>query len=294
MNELYPYKYPFDWIETLEFLKARSIKGVELVTDECYLRTVRIGKHIGWIKVSHVPETHSLKMEYSPSLLPAQPALQNRLHKLFDLAADPDLINAHLIKHKLLKTSIAKHPGLRVLGAFDEFEMAIRTILSQQITVRAATAIFYRFTNAFGENIITPFPELSRLTVQAETVARATVDAIAELGIVSARAKCIIVMAQAFVSEGFLLEPRLKPETAIEKLVKLPGIGPWTAHNIAMRGLNWSDAFPKEDIAVRNVLGGVTAQEAEELSQLWRPYRSYAVIHLWKMSSENHTNKLKC
>jgi AraC family transcriptional regulator, regulatory protein of adaptative response / DNA-3-methyladenine glycosylase II len=84
----------------------------------------------------------------------------------------------------------------------------------------------------------------------------------------------------------------MKPETAIEQLVKLPGIGPWTAHYIAMRGLRWPDVFPKEDIAVRNALGGVTAKEAEALSQSWRPYRSYAVQHLWKMLSETQTNKL--
>jgi AraC family transcriptional regulator of adaptative response / DNA-3-methyladenine glycosylase II len=290
MSELYPYQSPFYWTGTLEFLKTRLIKNIELVKDEFYARTIRIGKHTGWIKVTHAPEKHSLRMEHSSSLAPVLPMLQERLRNQFDLSATPDLINAHLAKHKLLKASVAKHPGLRVLGTFDEFEMAIRAIIGQQITVKAATTISCRFANAYGEKITTPFSELSRLTPPAQIIAKATIDDIAKLGIVSARAKCIIALAQAFVSGSLQLEPGLKPEVAIEQLVKLPGIGPWTAHYIAMRGLRWLDAFPKEDVAVRNALGGMTAKEAEALSQLWRPYRSYAVFHLWMMLSETQTN----
>lgn len=184
----------------MEFLKARLIKGIELVTDEFYARTVRIGKHTGWIKVTHAPEKHSLRMEHSPSLAPVLPMLEERLRNQFALSAEPDLINAHLAKHKLLKASVAKHPDLRVLSTFDGFEMVIRAILGQQITVKAATTISCRFADAFGEKITTPFPELSRFTPQAQIVAKAAVDDIAKLGIVSARAKCIIALAQALVS----------------------------------------------------------------------------------------------
>ncbi|MEZ0389251.1 MAG: DNA-3-methyladenine glycosylase, partial [Verrucomicrobium sp.] len=162
------------------------------------------------------------------------------------------------------------------------FELAIRAILGQQITVKAATTIACRFADAFGEKIDTPFLELSRLSPLPERVASATVDEVARLGIVSARSKCIIALAEAYRTGNLQLDAGANPDIAIRKLVALPGIGPWTAHYIAMRALRWPDAFPKEDIAVRNNLGGVTAKQAEEMSQAWRPWRSYAVLHIWR------------
>jgi AraC family transcriptional regulator of adaptative response / DNA-3-methyladenine glycosylase II len=204
------------------------------------------------------------------------------LRNLFDLGARPDLIAAHLMKDKLLKKSVTSSPGLRVPGAFDGFEMAFRAILGQQITVKAATTIAGRFADAFGEKIKTPFPELTRLSPLASRVVRASVGDLAKLGIVSARAASIMALARAFHAGALKLDAGSSPEADIAQLVALPGIGQWTAHYIAMRVSRWPDAFPKEDIAVRNNLGGVSAKQAEELSQVWRPWRSYAVMHIWK------------
>src|SRR6202044_2257118 len=130
---------------------------------------------------------------------------------------------------------------------------------------------------AFGERIVTPFPQLTRLSPLAETVAKARPGDIARLGIIGARAASIIALARVCRSGELPLEAGTDPEAAIRRLVALPGIGQWTAHYIAMRALRWPDAFPKEDIAVRKNLGGVTAKQAEEISQAWRPWRSYAV-----------------
>lgn len=276
------YRPPYDWEGILEFLRARMIKDVELVTGDSYARTVRLGKHTGWLKVTHTPEKHALMVEFTHALAPVLPALLGRLRDLFDLTARPDLIAAHLVRDKTLRPAVKKNPGLRVPGAFDGFEMVVRAILGQQITVKAATTIACRFADAFGEKIETPFPDLTRLSPLANRVARASVDDIARLGIVSARARTIIALAQAFDSGALKLSAGANPDTAIAQLVALPGIGPWTAHYIAMRALRWPDAFPKEDIAVRNNLGGVTAKEAEVLSQNWRPWRSYAVMHVWR------------
>jgi AraC family transcriptional regulator of adaptative response / DNA-3-methyladenine glycosylase II len=160
--------------------------------------------------------------------------------------------------------------------------MAVRAILGQQVTVRAATTIANRFVEAFGEKIKTPFPELHRVAPLPERIAKASVDSIARLGIISTRAKSIIALAQAIASGDLQLEAGAHPEKAMESLTSIPGIGPWTAHYIAMRALRWPDAFPKEDIAVRNNLGGVTAKQAEVMSQDWRPWRSYAVLHIWR------------
>ena len=276
------YRPPYDWEGVLAFLKGRAIRDVELVSDDAYARTVRLGKHIGWIRVTHAPAKRALAVEFTNSLTPVLPALLDRLRNLFDLAARPDVIAAHLGQDELLKPWIEKNPGLRVPGAFDGFEMAIRAILGQQITVKAATTIACRFAEAFGEKIVTPFPELTRLSPLPETVAQATVDDVARLGIVSARSNSILAMARAFRNGELQLTSGSDPESAIAKLVALPGIGQWTAHYIAMRALRWPDAFPKEDIAVRNALGRVTAKQAEERSQAWRPWRTYAVLHLWR------------
>ena len=276
------YRPPYDWQGILEFLRGRMIQDVEFVNGDSYSRTVRLGKYRGWIKVVHAPEKNALRVEFTHTLTPVLPALLGRIRNLFDLAARPDLIAAHLMKDKILERRVKRNPGQRVPGAFDGFEMAIRAIMGQQITVKAATTIAGRFAEAFGEKIETPFPELTRLSPLAERVARAGVDDVAKLGIVSARSASVLALARACHSKTLRLDAGANPETAIAELTALPGIGPWTAHYIAMRALRWPDAFPKEDIAVRNNLGGVNAKQAEEMSQAWRPWRSYAVVHLWK------------
>ena len=276
------YRPPYDWAGMLDFLRVRSIQGVEFVDDVSYSRTVRLGKHTGWIRVTQMPDRHALHVEFTHTLAPVLPALLGRLRHVFDLSARPDVINAHLMKDKLLKAAVAQNPGLRVPGAFDGFELAVRAILGQQITVKAATTIATRFATAFGERIETPHPGLTRLSPLASRVAQASVDDVAKLGIVSARSRCLLGVAQAFHSGALKLDAGADPDAAIQKLVALPGIGPWTARYIAMRALRWPDAFPKEDIAVRNRLGGVSAKQAETLSEPWRPWRSYAVLHIWR------------
>jgi AraC family transcriptional regulator of adaptative response / DNA-3-methyladenine glycosylase II len=160
--------------------------------------------------------------------------------------------------------------------------LAVRAILGQQVTVKAAATLACRFAAAFGEEYGTLVAELTHLSPTPERVAKASVDEIARLGIVSARAKCIIAIAKAVVAGELQLEAGVNPEAAMARLMELPGVGPWTAHYMAMRILRWPDAFPKEDIAVLNNLGGVTPKQAEEMSQAWRPWRSYAVLHIWQ------------
>lgn len=280
------YRPPYDWEGVLQFLKLRMMKDVEWITDEAYSRTVRVGKHKGWIAVRHVPEKRALMVEFTHSLTPILPALLGRLRNLFDLSARPDLISAHLMKDPALRRDVARNPGLRVPGAFDGFELATRAILGQQITVKAATTLACRFVEAFGEKIQTPFPELTRLSPSPQLIAKASVDSIGKLGIIAARAKSIIALAQAFKSGELQLEAGANPEAIIRQLVAVPGIGPWTAHYIAMRALRWPDAFPQGDSAVLNNMGGVTAKQADELSQIWRPWRSYAVLHIWRRIPE--------
>lgn len=275
------YRPPYDWKGILSFLARRTIKSVEWVTGESYARSVRLSGHSGWIRLTQAPEKNTLMMEFTHRLTPVLPALMSRVRHLFDLNARPDVISAHLQKDSLLKDAVLRNPGLRVPGAFDGFELATRAILGQQVTVKAATTLACRLMEAYGDPMETPFAELSRLSPLPEKLAKLDVGDIARHGIVSTRAKSIIALAQAFASGALTLEPGMQPEKAVAQLDALPGIGPWTAHYIAVRALRWPDGFPKEDIAIRNNLGGVSAKEADAMSQAWRPWRSYAALHIW-------------
>lgn len=281
------YRPPYDWPGMLQFLKGRELKGVELVTDTFYARTVKIGNATGWIRITHQANKHALALEFSHSLTPVLPALLNRIRNLFDLNARPELIATHFAKDPLLGPLTKANPGLRVPGTFDGFELGLRAILGQQVTVKAAATIAGRVAIAFGDPITTPFHELNRLTPSATNLAKSNVDKLARLGIVSTRCKSIIALATADVNGTLKLDngKNHSPEATIERLTEIPGIGKWTANYIAMRALHWPDAFPKEDIAIRNNLGGVTAKQAEEMSQAWRPWRSYAVLHIWRKPS---------
>jgi len=276
------YRPPFDWPGLLRFLSARAMKGVEWIEGDAYLRTVQLGDHRGWIRVRHAPERRTLLVELTRSLTPVLPALLGRLRHLFDLSARPDLIAAHLAQDALLADAVDRNPGLRVPGAFDGFELAVRAILGQQISVKGATTLAGRFVAAFGEPIATPHAGLDRLSPPPHRVAAATVEEIASLGIIQSRARSILALARDIASERLTLDAGVDPDAAMTQLVALPGIGAWTAHYIAMRALRWPDAFPKEDVVLRKMLGGVSAARADERSQAWRPWRSYATLYLWQ------------
>jgi AraC family transcriptional regulator, regulatory protein of adaptative response / DNA-3-methyladenine glycosylase II len=280
------YRPPYDWKGVLAFLRVRSLKGIEHVSEGSYARTVQLGGARGWIQVTQSRKKHALMVEFTHSLTPVLPALLSRVRALFDLNARPDLIARHLSSDPRLEHAVRANPGLRVPGAFNGFEMGVRAILGQQVTVKAATTIACRFVEAFGESVVTPFAELNRLTPEPARIAAAGVDEIARHGIVAARCRGIISLAQVQGSGGLCLDgdAHQHPDDSIRRLAELPGIGQWTAHYIAMRALRWPDAFPKGDIALRNNLGGITANEAEALSQPWRPWRSYAVMHVWGMT----------
>ena len=278
------YRPPYDWPGILAFLSGRALKSIEWVTEDAYARTVQLGTCTGWIRVTQSSRKNALMVEFTHGLTPVLPALLRRVRNLFDLDARPDVIADHLGKDAHLAAAVKANPGLRVPGAFNGFEMGLRAILGQQITVKAATTIGCRFAEAFGEPVATPFPGLSRLTPSPSRVAAASVDDISRLGIIAARSRSILALAALQGSGSLSLDGGAHhhdPDEAIRRLAGIPGVGQWTAHYIAMRALRWPDAFPKEDIAVRNRLGGVSAREAEALSQPWRPWRSYAVMHLW-------------
>lgn len=278
------YRPPYDWHGVLAFLRSRELLGVERVGESSYARTVTIGPHTGWIRVTHAPDRHVLHLEFAHGLLPALPAVIGRVRALFDLDAHPELIGDHLGRHASLAERVRNTPGLRVPGAFDSFELGLRAILGQQITVQAATTLAGRLVAAFGEPLAVSPEGLDKLTPSAARLAAASVDSIARLGVTRARAHSLIALAQAQTGGTLELDGGVgaDPARAIARLCELPGIGPWTAHYIAMRALRWPDAFPPGDVVVRKRLGGSTAREIDAQSQAWRPWRSYALLHLWR------------
>ena len=274
------YRPPYDWEAMLAFLAKRAIAGVEVVDGKKYRRTVRLERSgtiiTGWIEVAPSRKRDALRVLASASLAGAAPVLLARVKNLFDLACRPDDI-------ALVLGPLAKdHPGLRLPGAIDGFEIAVRAILGQQVTVKAATTIAGRFVRAFGEPIETPHAGLERTFPRAATIAALDPSRIAELGIIANRAKAIVALAGEIARGALALKPSSDVDATIAALEKLPGVGPWTAQYIAMRALAWPDAFPHPDVAVLKAMKETNGRRALERANAWRPWRGYAVLHLWK------------
>lgn len=280
------YRPPLEWETLRDYVASRGYRGAETALGGRYMRTVALGKHRGWIAVAP-PENarrFTLRVEVSATLAPALPAVLARVKRLFDVAAEPRRIAEHLGPLALA------HPGLRVPGAFDGFEVALRCVLGQRISVRAATTLAGRFADVFGEPFETPFPELNRLAPSPARIAAAAPEEIAALGVPLGRANAILALARAAAEESLLLEPGADVDETTARLKELPGIGEWTAQYTAMRALAWPDAFPHTDLGIHKALGETNPKRVLEIAEAWRPWRAYAVMHLWK-SLEERTAK---
>lgn len=280
------YRPPLDWAALLQFLAGRAMPGVERVVDGEYRRGVRLGSSRGWVSVRADGKRNALRARVSLSLAPVLTALVAQLRAVFDLDAHPTVIAEQLRQDSLLAASIAAHPGLRVPGAFNGFEMAVRAILGQQVSVVAATTIAGRMVRRFGRPpegaLPEEFAELGWDFPSPARLAEATVDEVAGLGMPGARARTILELARAITRGDVRLTSEVSPEAVIAQLVALPGIGAWTAHYIALRALRWPNAFPAADLGVRKALGVTTIKAAEERASRFQPWRGYAVMHLWK------------
>ncbi len=283
------YRPPYAWDELLAFHASHTTAGVEQVVDGCYRRTAEVNGVRGWLSIRPVPYADALDAELSASLLPVLPEVIARLRSLFDLDARPEVIAAHLSLDPVLAPIVAKRPGLRLPGSFDAFELIVRTVLGQQISVKGATTLAGRLAAAFGDGVPTPVPGLDRAFPTAARLAEATTDELKALGIVTARANAIRTVAVA-VRDGVLkLGPSPDPEAVIATLIELPGIGPWTAHSVAMRALAWPDGFPHGDLVIKRMLGNARPRDLLARAEAWRPWRGYATMHLWFASFDGLT-----
>ncbi|MBI5276635.1 MAG: helix-turn-helix domain-containing protein [Burkholderiales bacterium] len=279
------YRPPYDVASMLGFFATRAMKGVETVSPERSELSRTLGiesagvQHAGWVTARFDEERHLLAVEVSDGLRTVLPQVIRRVRAMFDLDADPQAINA------VLHEPFPNGDGLRVPGAPSGYELAVRAVLGQQVTVAAARTLAQRLVDRFGVAIETPLPGLQRLFPAPAVLASAGGDALGQLGIVRQRQAAIVAIAQA-VHEGRLqLHAGADIEATMAALKELPGIGDWTAHYIAMRALRWPDAFPAGDIALQKALRVQDqrnpAREAEAASLAWKPWRSYAVIRAW-------------
>jgi AraC family transcriptional regulator of adaptative response / DNA-3-methyladenine glycosylase II len=279
------YRPPYDIDGVLRFLRARALPGVEDVEGLEVRRTLawpHAGTGLrGWMCTRFVPQRHEVEMRVAPSLAPVIGPLLQRQRQALDLDADPALIDAGL-----RPLALPPVPGLRLPGGIDSFEVAVRIILGQQVTVAAARTLTHRLVEALGDPIDTPFPALSRLFPTASAMAAADPDQIGRLGIVRQRVRALQALAAAVASGQLELQPGAPLAPTLARLRKLPGVGEWTVQLIAMRALAWPDAFPATDVGVLNALGTRDAMAVELMSQAWRPWRAYAVMRLWQ-SLEN-------
>jgi len=274
------YRPPYDWDRMLGFLGSRGIEDVEAVTRNAYARSVAIvhrgATHVGRIEVRRAAKRPALRVSVSPSLAAAIPAVLSRAKHAFDLACEPEVIAA------ALGTLAAAHPGLRVPGTFDGFELAVRAVVGQQISVRAARTMLGRIVRTFGDALPAEdgAPPMRLFPAAAKIAGLAPEDLLA-LGMTRARARTLIALARAIASGEIRLEPESDVDATVARLTGLPGIGLWTANYIAMRALRWPDAFLASDLGVLKAMGETKPAHALRRSEAWRPWRSYAVIHLW-------------
>ncbi len=275
------YRPPLAWPALVRFLTSRGAPRCERLENNRYLRTVRIGQRSGWIAASPGARQNLLRIELAPDLLPVLPQLRARLRLLFDLDANPAIVEAHLSTDECLAAYIQATPGLRIPGTLDGFELALRAVLGQQIAVKAATTVFGRFIEFFGDAVKTPFPGLDRLAPTAQDIADARLQHIVDRGLTRKRAETVHALARAVANKTLTLEPAAGLGETKAMLADIPGIGPWTIQYIAMRALADPDAFPDSDLALLKALQIKRPAQLKAAAERWRPWRAYAAMHLW-------------
>jgi AraC family transcriptional regulator of adaptative response / DNA-3-methyladenine glycosylase II len=275
------FRTPCDVPRLTRFLAQRAIPGIEEVDGTTIRRSVRAGivaDAAGWVEAEFVPGTAQLRLRFAPEWASASARVVAAVRRWLDLDASPQTI-------ALALASLPGEEGLRLPGSIDAFELAVRAVLGQQVTVAAARTLARRLVESFGAPIVTPWESIRRAFPEPQRIARLPLERIAELGIIRTRATAIIEIAKAWPALSARLSPHEAPEPLIAQLCALPGIGPWTAHYIAMRALGWPDAFLPHDVAVlkamKRLFNTTTQREADAVATAWQPWRSYAVLRLW-------------
>ncbi|HXC96511.1 MAG TPA: AlkA N-terminal domain-containing protein [Edaphobacter sp.] len=280
------YRPPYDWDSMLGYLQARAIPGVEVVENGRYWRAVEIDGFTGSIEVGHLPRQQSLGVTIRFPHVQSLPAIVSRVRRVFDLGADIETIDSHLSRDPLLAPLVARRPGLRAPGGWDGFELAVRAILGQQISVIAARRLAGELVVLHGKALAKGKAGHSALTHVFPTASRLASAKSVGLGMPAARQRSLKALAEATVDDPNLFRPFGTIEEAIVRLRMILGVGEWTAHYIALRALREMDAFPASDIGLLRsaaLMDGTrsTAATLLDRAESWRPWRAYAAQHLW-------------
>lgn len=282
-----PFAAPYDWPALIEFLAARAIPGVEVADDGCYRRTFALDGATGTLEVRPIDGESSLLATIHTSDVKPLGAIVARLRRLFDLDADINAIDEHLARDPELARRVAARPGLRVPGAWDPFELAVRAVLGQQVSVRAATTFSGRLVAALGRPLggARARDGVAMLFPTPAAMARAD---LAGIGLTGARAATLKALAAAVAADPRLLRSHDTLDETVAKLCALAGIGPWTAQYVAMRALREPDAFPAADLGLLRAMetraGRPTPAALAKRAEAWRPWRAYAALRLWSQS----------
>jgi AraC family transcriptional regulator of adaptative response / DNA-3-methyladenine glycosylase II len=280
----FPYSPPFDWASLLGFLSLRATPGVEAVVDGVYRRTVVLGGKQGVVEVGLDTDGDRLIVRAPSGSDGSQEGLRYRIERVFDLTASPALISTQLGRDPLLAPATAKFPGIRVPGSWDGFETAVRAILGQRISVKAATSVAGRLAARHGVELQGSDGQgLTHLFPTPERLADADLGG---LGLTGQKERSIASLARAVADGSLRLDGQGDPDDTAARLLELPGIGPWTVQYVAMRALRDPDAFPAGDLILRRAAAphiGTTLSETEliAMAEGWRPWRAYAAMLLW-------------
>ena len=271
---------PYDWPALLRFFAARAIPGVDEVDGLAYRRTFVVGRLQGRLAVA--PAENALAAEIWTSGKVDEKLLTAKLRRLFDLDAPGKRIAAHLRRDDRLARSLKKRPGLRVPGVWDPFELGVRAILGQQVSVAAASTLAGRIAMKFGKSAAKGHVSLTHLFPKPEDLGEANLNG---LGLTTRRAATVKTFARAVADDPSLLSPHQPLDAFVERIADLSGFGPWTAHYMAMR-MGHADAFPASDLGVRKALNMAPENDILRRAEAWRPYRAYAAMHLWASLSD--------
>src|SRR5471030_287951 len=278
-RRLLTYSPPYDWSWMMAFLGARALAGVEQKDGEFYQRTLVVqsadGPLAGWLRLRPMEETHRVELEVSPSLLPVVAQVEAQVRRLLDLDADPHLIAAGLAP--LAQNAV----GLRLPGCINRFELTVRAILGQLVSVKMAATLATRLTQNWGQPIDTPFAGLTHLFPSPARIAALQVEDLRGIGVQAKRAACLIGVAQAVETGGLPLDQMRDVEQGMKQLLAMPGIGGWTASYIAMRAWSAPDVFLGSDYLIKQRFPSMTPGKIAQYARRWQPWRTYATLHLW-------------
>jgi AraC family transcriptional regulator, regulatory protein of adaptative response / DNA-3-methyladenine glycosylase II len=284
------YRPPYDFSSLLQFLRQRALPEIEFVDDKSYSRVITVTGESpdmthGWLRVSAWPNDESaLKLELQNVGPRSLADTTTRVRRMFDLDVDPISVAAAFASDAVLRKLLARRPGLRIPSGWDGFEIAVRAILGQQVSVSAASALAGKLARQYGVKLPQTYANgLCRLFPTAQVLADLDPGSV---GTVRSRAETLKRMAQSLLAGHIDFNPGRTLEQFVAQWTAIPGIGPWTAHYIALRALSHPDAFPAQDLVLQRALGRdgqrLSAKELMSMAEAWRPWRAYAVMHIWR------------